>query len=97
MCLVHVHVLENVRTQCLTLVMRGSRNFSLGGGRGGVKAGWPKHSLDQLILQFTEGVQWVYNRENYTFDGSRGGPTFSKGGGGWSTFFHGRGVQMLFL
>ena len=29
----------------------------------------------QLILQFEEGVQWFY----YTF--SRGGPTFSRGGG----------------
>ena len=36
-------------------------------GRGGVQA-------PQLILPFTEGVQWFY----YTF--SRGGPTFSRGG-----------------
>ena len=46
--------------------MRGSRNFLSGGG--GVQA-------PQLILQFKEGVQWFY----YTF--SRGGPTFSRGGG----------------
>ena len=45
----------------------------------------------QLILQFTEGVQWFYNRENYTFEGSRGDPPFSKGGG--STFS--TWVQML--
>ena len=70
MCLVHVHVLENVRPQCLTLVMRGSRIFF----RMGDQAGRPENSLDQLILQFTEGVQWFYNRENYTFEGSRGGP-----------------------
>ena len=38
----------------------------------------------QLILQFTEVVQWLY---------FRGGPTFSKGGGG-PTFSRG-GVQML--
>ena len=47
--------------------MRGSRNFCQGGGGGGVQA-------PQLILPFTEGVQWFY----YTF--SRGGPTFSRGG-----------------
>ena len=47
----------------------------------------------QPILQFTEGVQWFYYRENYTFQGSRGGPTFSRGGGGGPTFS--RGVQML--
>ena len=53
--------------------MRGSRNiFCQGGGGGGVQA-------PQLILQFTEGVQWFY----YTF--SRGG----------SYFFLGGGVQML--
>ena len=46
-----------------------------------------------IILQFTEGVQWFYNRENYTFEGSRGGPTYSMGGGGGPTFP--QGVQML--
>ena len=42
----------------------------------------------QLILQFIEGIQWFYYRENYTFrmiqrgsDISQGGPTFSRGGG----------------
>ena len=38
----------------------------------------------QHILQFTEGIQWFYNRENYIFDGSRGGQTFQGG----SNFFH---------
>ena len=50
----------------------------------------------QLILQFIEGVQWFYYRENYTFPriqrgsdisqggGGGGGPTFSRGGGGGS-------------
>ena len=45
----------------------------------------------QLILQFTEGVQWFYCRENYTFPRiQRGSNIFSVcvcGGGG--------GVQML--
>ena len=49
--------------------------FLLGGGVG-VQAQWREHSLEnfivilcflspQLILQFTEGVKWFYNRENY--------------------------------
>ena len=45
----------------------------------------------QLILQFIEGVQWFYYRENYTFpriqrgsDISRGGSNFFQGGGGGS-------------
>ena len=37
------------------------------------------------ILQLTEGVQWFYYRENYTFKGSRGGPEFSRERG--SNFF----------
>ena len=49
--------------------------FCQGGGGGGVQA-------PQLILQFTEGVQWFY----YTF--SRGGPTFSRGGGGPNANFY---------
>ena len=64
-----------------------------GGGGGGVQARRPENILKpffvffspQLILQFTEGIQWLYNRENYTFEGSRGGRTFSRG----SNFFHG--------
>ena len=48
--------------------MRGSSNIFCQGRGGGVQA-------PQLILQFTEGVQWFY----YTF--SRGGLTFSGGGG----------------
>ena len=35
----------------------------------------------QLILQFTEGVQWFYYRENYTFQWIEGS-NFSSGGGG---------------
>ena len=49
----------------------------------------------KLMLQFTEGVQWFYSRENLLFKGSRGVPTFSRGGGGGGQLFPGRGVQML--
>ena len=47
--------------------MRGSRNFCQG-GEGGVEARRPENSLDnvffchQLILQFTEWIQWFYYR-----------------------------------
>ena len=50
-------------------LMRGSRNFCQGGGGGGgVEARRPENSLDnvffshQLILQFTEWIQWFYYR-----------------------------------
>ena len=77
--------------------MRGSRNFFQGGG--GVQARRSENSLDnvfvllfyflflyspQLILQLTEGAQWFYYRENYTFQRIQRGPTFSRGG---SNFF----------
>ena len=75
------------------ILMRGSRIFFRGGG---VQARRSENSLNNvfffsffslvlnLILQFTEGVQWFYYRENYTFPRiQRGaGATFSKGGGG---------------
>ena len=55
--------------------MRGSRPeyfFRGGGGRpDGQKAVWTRFFFfffsPQRILQFTEGVQWFYHRENYTF------------------------------
>ena len=59
--------------------MRGSRNIFSGGG-GGPGPTARKQSgqrcffflffilfSPQRILQFTEGVQWFYYRENYTF------------------------------
>ena len=67
--------------------MRGSRILFQGGGDPGPIARnqsapfFVFFSL-QLILQFTEGIQWFYNRENYTFEGSRGVPAFSGVGGG---------------
>ena len=72
--------------------MRRSRNFS---GRG-IKARRPENSMDiffspQLILQFTEGVQGFYYRENYTFPRIQRGSNILRVGG--QTFS--RGVQML--
>ena len=74
--------------------MRGSRNVFRGGGpcptaRNGQRILF--FFCPQLILQFIEGVQWFYSRENYTFskdpegvDISQGvgSPTFSRGGVG---------------
>ena len=50
----------------------------------------------QLILQFTEGVQWFIAEKIILilYQGSRGGPLFSGGGGGVANLFQG-GVQML--
>ena len=36
----------------------------------------------QLILQFIEGVQWFYYRENYTFPRIQKGSNIFRGGGG---------------
>ena len=62
--------------------MRGSRNFCQGGVGGGGGGGGGRLTArkkpgqrcfflfsfsPQLILQFIEGVQWFYYRENYTF------------------------------
>ena len=64
-------------------------------GGGGVQAGGSENGLgnifwgggfsSQLILQFTEGVQWFYYRENYTFPRIQRGPIIFKG----SNFFPG--------
>ena len=50
----------------------------------------------QLILQFTEGVQWFYCWENYTYTWQRiQRRSIIFQGGGCSNFFQGGGVQML--
>ena len=77
-----------------------SRNFYQGGG---VQARQPENSLNnvflllffspQLILQFTEGVQWFYYRDNYTFPRIQGGSNIFQGEG--VQLFPGGGVQML--
>ena len=69
------------------LYKRGSRNFCQGGpgptarrhtGQGGLFFGF--FFSPQLILQFTEGVQWFIAEKTILSQGSRGGPTFSRGG-----------------
>ena len=86
---------------CIHFCMLGSRILFPGGGGGGGGGSRPTSQKrvwtffycffsPQLILQFTEGSLRFYNRENYTFEGFRGGPTFSKGGPTFSI-----GDQML--
>ena len=70
--------------------MRGSRNFRQGGGGPGQT---DKKALTTFFFFFFFGPQLSLHKsngefkENYPFQGSRGGPTFSRGGGG--------GVQLL--
>ena len=67
----------------------------MGGGGGGVQSRRPENSLNngffsflflsfspQLILQFTEGGPMVLLQRKLYFSKDRGGPTFSRGGGG---------------
>ena len=57
------------------MVMRGSRILQGGWGSrpDARKQSGQGFFSPQLILQFTEGVQWFYCRENYTFLVGRGG------------------------
>ena len=51
----------------------------------------------QLILQFYSGYQWFISKKTIIFKGFRGGPTFSRGGGGPGPSFSGGGggVQLF--
>ena len=54
----------------------------------------------QLILQFIEGVQLFYYRENYTFPRIQRGSDISQGGGGGGEgvqLFPGVGVRIIIL
>ena len=73
--------------------MRRIRNFIQGGGGGGSdgrKTVWTTFVFfllcffysPELILQLAEGVQWFYDRENYTFLRIQR----------WSRIFQGEGV-----
>ena len=83
--------------------MRGSRNFCQGGSRPDGQKTVPEQYgffSPQLILQFTEGVQWFYCKENYTFPWIHSlgeGPTFSRGGGGSKCLFLYKPIHPVFL
>ena len=62
------------------------------GGGGGSRPDCQKTALTtffsspQLILQFYRGCPMVISKKTIIFQGFRGGPTFSRGGGGGPTF-----------
>ena len=61
--------------------MRGSRNFVRG-------MGGPGQSDNVfLVLSLFTGVKWSFSKKPFILQGSRGGPTFSRG----SNFFQGGG------
>ena len=73
----------------LVAIMRRSRNFHQGGGGGGVRARRPENSLDNVfILVFNlyyslqRGSNGFITENIVLLQGSRGGPTFSRGEGG---------------
>ena len=71
--------------------MRGCRNFRQGGGGGPGQS--DKKSSDNVFWSsayFTE-VKWSISKKSFIFQGSRWGPTFSRG----SNLFQGGGVQLL--
>ena len=70
--------------------MRRSRNFRQGGGGGGGGRGvqqvsLKKKSTDVFLFFFSPQlnyfleVKWSISKKSITFQGSRGGPTFSRG------------------
>ena len=65
--------------------MRGSRNFRQGGGGPGQS---DKKALTAffLVLSLFYSRKWLISKKTITFQGSRGGPTFSRGGGGVQLF-----------
>ena len=90
--------MNSSHTDELSVTMRGSRNFSHGGGGGG---DWGSTSIWQkkntltaffvclflffaffLVLGLFNWSQMVNFKEKYHFQGSGGGPNFSRGGGG---------------
>ena len=78
--------------------MRGSRKFRQGGGGPGQS---DKKALTTFFfspqLIFTE-VKWSISKKSIIFQGFRGGPTFSRGGGGGgSNIFQGGGSNLFQL
>ena len=74
-------------------VMRGSRNFRQGGGSPGQS---DKKALTTIILVLSlfYSRKWLISKKTIIFQGSRGGPTFSRGVG--SSFFRVGGSKCLF-
>ena len=74
--------------------MRGSRNFCPGGGGGGgVQDSLAKTTIF-LVLSLIYWSEMVHFKGIYHFQGSRGGPTFSRVGG-CPTFSRGGPIAYL--
>ena len=85
------HVLQLI-LMCPYLAGVHARNQEFYSGGGGVQFRRPENTLDnvffflvfyspELILQLTEGVQWFYYRENYTFQRIQRGSRIFQGEG----------------
>ena len=61
--------------------------FVRGGGGGGVQVSLTKKSSDNVFF-LVLSVKWSISKKSIIYQGSRGGPTFSRGG---SNFFQGGG------
>ena len=75
--------------------MRGSRNFRQGGGGGPGQSDKKALTAFFLVLSLFYSRKWLISKKTIIFQGSRGGPTFSRGGGGGVNFFRGGGFQLL--
>ena len=91
--LVFVLLFEHHAIPCTPCFPCADSGFFVRGG-GGFRVNLTKKSHDNvfLVLSLFYWSQMVNFEENYHFQGSRGGPTFSRGGGG-PTFS--KGVQLL--
>ena len=71
------------------------QEFSSGEGGGGPGQS-DKRALTTffLVLSLFYSRKWLISKKTIIFQGSWGGPTFSRGGGG-SNFFRGGGFQLL--
>ena len=71
--------------------MRGSRNFRQGGGGPGQ---FDKKALI-LVLSLFYSRKWLISKKTIIFQGSRGGPTFSRGSNFIRVWGGGGGFQLL--
>ena len=69
--------------------------FSAGSRHDGQKTAWTTSFSPQFMLQFTEGVQWFYYRDDYTFPRIQRGSNIFQGGGG-SNFSQGGSSAYFF-
>ena len=77
--------MNSSHTDRLSAAMRGSRNFrhwGEGGGGGPRQSDKKKHSDSVVCSAYFTEVKWLISKRNIIFQGSGGGPNFSRGGEG---------------